>query len=79
MSTSAPLASERAAIITPAPSETDLPSGVNPRAPERDEVFEPLLLKLPIDQLCRFWTADVVAEGTVRAPAVALLLLHLTR
>jgi hypothetical protein len=53
MSTSAPLAADRAEISTPDGSDSTSPSGVNPRALEDDETLEPLLLRLPMDQLCR--------------------------
>lgn len=53
MSTGAPLASDRAAISTPDASDSTAPRGVNPRVGALDEICEPLLLKLPIGQLCR--------------------------
>lgn len=79
MSTSAPLASERAAISTPDGSDSTSPRGVNPRADEVDEMSEPLLLKLPIGQLCRLRTADVEVVDTPGDFARRRLLLHLTR
>lgn len=53
MSTSAPLAADRAEIRTPDGSDSTSPSGVNPRVVKDDETFSPLLLRLPMHQLCR--------------------------
>ena len=65
MSTSAPLAAERAEIRTPDGSDSTSPSGVNPRALEEDETFAPLLLRLPMDQLCGYLPLPVDEAASV--------------
>ncbi len=47
MSTSAPLASDRAAIRTPHASDSTSPRGVNPRAGAVDAIFGPRPLSIP--------------------------------